>query len=440
MAQVVPHTTTGRADFFGVLVNRAARCCHANAAGGQVVAPVELVEQVLRGLLPPLELVRLMAHHHHHHEARAPAAGTAVAAAAALAVVASANGSVAASARSSLQPPASPPQARPLKQHDAGSAEQLGGSSGGGGGARGPSQPWPAKPGAPLAAAAAQGPPATGSLDARAAGRSASPPVLLPEGSNTCSATAPETARPNHRGSAQHRSPLPDSGGSAGAPPCLVLRAPVRPTSPHAGPPPWRLPKDIQLQAHAAVKRRSLRLERNKAAARQALQHAAADGICEHQDEEEGEDDGTFRVVAVAGAEAAQLAAVRARRHRRALGAATSPCHAASEAPQADTPRERASKGDRERCSGTDAASAAHATGGEDGMADRLAARAGGAAAPAPAAVLPLDAGLALEGAPDASGELALLEQSTLSIGLRTGARRWLWMRCLVVDDLGWFK
>ncbi len=34
--KIVPHTTTGRADFFGPLVNRAARTCHAAAAGGQV--------------------------------------------------------------------------------------------------------------------------------------------------------------------------------------------------------------------------------------------------------------------------------------------------------------------------------------------------------------------------------------------------------------------
>ena len=34
--QVMPHSTTGRADYFGPLVNRAARFCHAAAQGGQV--------------------------------------------------------------------------------------------------------------------------------------------------------------------------------------------------------------------------------------------------------------------------------------------------------------------------------------------------------------------------------------------------------------------
>ncbi|GFH18457.1 guanylate cyclase domain-containing protein [Haematococcus lacustris] len=33
--KVVPHSTTGRADYFGPLVNRAARFCHAAAQGGQ---------------------------------------------------------------------------------------------------------------------------------------------------------------------------------------------------------------------------------------------------------------------------------------------------------------------------------------------------------------------------------------------------------------------
>lgn len=35
-SRVVPHTTTGRADYFGPVVNRAARYCHAAARGGQV--------------------------------------------------------------------------------------------------------------------------------------------------------------------------------------------------------------------------------------------------------------------------------------------------------------------------------------------------------------------------------------------------------------------
>ena len=37
--QVTPHSTTGRADYFGPLVNRAARFCHAAAQGGQVGQP-----------------------------------------------------------------------------------------------------------------------------------------------------------------------------------------------------------------------------------------------------------------------------------------------------------------------------------------------------------------------------------------------------------------
>jgi class 3 adenylate cyclase len=38
--RVLPHNTTGRADYFGPLVNRAARYCHAAARGGQVRAGV----------------------------------------------------------------------------------------------------------------------------------------------------------------------------------------------------------------------------------------------------------------------------------------------------------------------------------------------------------------------------------------------------------------
>jgi class 3 adenylate cyclase len=34
--RVLPHNTTGRADYFGPLVNRSARLCHAAARGGQV--------------------------------------------------------------------------------------------------------------------------------------------------------------------------------------------------------------------------------------------------------------------------------------------------------------------------------------------------------------------------------------------------------------------
>jgi hypothetical protein len=45
--RVVPHTSTGRADFFGPLVNRAARFCHGVALGGQVVVQQELVEDLV---------------------------------------------------------------------------------------------------------------------------------------------------------------------------------------------------------------------------------------------------------------------------------------------------------------------------------------------------------------------------------------------------------
>lgn len=45
--RVVPHSTTGRADYFGPLVNRAARYCHTAAHAGQVVAARELVEELV---------------------------------------------------------------------------------------------------------------------------------------------------------------------------------------------------------------------------------------------------------------------------------------------------------------------------------------------------------------------------------------------------------
>lgn len=44
--RVMPHTTTGRADYFGPMVNRAARYCHAAARGGQVLLPKELMCEV----------------------------------------------------------------------------------------------------------------------------------------------------------------------------------------------------------------------------------------------------------------------------------------------------------------------------------------------------------------------------------------------------------
>lgn len=45
--RVVQHSTTGRADYFGPLVNRAARYCHTAAHAGQVVAPRDMVEQLV---------------------------------------------------------------------------------------------------------------------------------------------------------------------------------------------------------------------------------------------------------------------------------------------------------------------------------------------------------------------------------------------------------
>ncbi|KXZ45802.1 hypothetical protein GPECTOR_50g596 [Gonium pectorale] len=49
--KVSPHSTTGRADYFGPLVNRAARYCHAAAQGGQVIVARPLLEEILRELL-----------------------------------------------------------------------------------------------------------------------------------------------------------------------------------------------------------------------------------------------------------------------------------------------------------------------------------------------------------------------------------------------------
>ncbi|KAL0031937.1 hypothetical protein WJX79_006910 [Trebouxia sp. C0005] len=47
-SRVVPHTTSGRADYFGPLVNRAARLCHSAAHGGQVLAPLDLVQHLVK--------------------------------------------------------------------------------------------------------------------------------------------------------------------------------------------------------------------------------------------------------------------------------------------------------------------------------------------------------------------------------------------------------
>ncbi|GIL51262.1 hypothetical protein Vafri_7136 [Volvox africanus] len=46
--RVGPHPTTGRADYYGPLVNRAARFCHAAAQGGQVIVARSLLEDILR--------------------------------------------------------------------------------------------------------------------------------------------------------------------------------------------------------------------------------------------------------------------------------------------------------------------------------------------------------------------------------------------------------
>jgi hypothetical protein len=46
-ARITPHTSTGRADYFGQLVNRAARYCHTAAHGGQVVASRELIDELV---------------------------------------------------------------------------------------------------------------------------------------------------------------------------------------------------------------------------------------------------------------------------------------------------------------------------------------------------------------------------------------------------------
>ncbi|GAX75845.1 hypothetical protein CEUSTIGMA_g3288.t1 [Chlamydomonas eustigma] len=46
-AKVTPHSTTGRADYFGPLVNRAARFCHAAAQGGQVIVSRDLIESMI---------------------------------------------------------------------------------------------------------------------------------------------------------------------------------------------------------------------------------------------------------------------------------------------------------------------------------------------------------------------------------------------------------
>ncbi|GLI61993.1 hypothetical protein VaNZ11_004564, partial [Volvox africanus] len=58
--RVGPHPTTGRADYYGPLVNRAARFCHAAAQGGQVIVARSLLEDILREDLGLQETVFMM--------------------------------------------------------------------------------------------------------------------------------------------------------------------------------------------------------------------------------------------------------------------------------------------------------------------------------------------------------------------------------------------
>lgn len=45
--RIMPHANTGRADYFGPVVNFAARLCHAAAHGGQVVVPKQLLDELV---------------------------------------------------------------------------------------------------------------------------------------------------------------------------------------------------------------------------------------------------------------------------------------------------------------------------------------------------------------------------------------------------------
>ncbi len=57
--RIVPHTSTGRADYFGPLVNRAARFCHGAAHGGQVLVPKDIVEELVSGCSTPVQHPKL---------------------------------------------------------------------------------------------------------------------------------------------------------------------------------------------------------------------------------------------------------------------------------------------------------------------------------------------------------------------------------------------
>ncbi|KAK9805480.1 hypothetical protein WJX72_000629 [[Myrmecia] bisecta] len=54
--KVTPHSTTGRADYFGPLVNRCARICNASAQGGQILTNWEAVRRAVKHWAPEATL------------------------------------------------------------------------------------------------------------------------------------------------------------------------------------------------------------------------------------------------------------------------------------------------------------------------------------------------------------------------------------------------